>query len=83
MEAIDQRKSIRMNHKSRSGNLKFESSLPLDSCEVSGKSEEEGAQDEEETSIFHPAPESHGRAPESPRATFCGRRRWSEKEMWS
>jgi hypothetical protein len=58
MEAFDQSKSTRTNHISRSGNPEFESSLPLDSREVSGKSEEEEALDEE-TSIFHPAHESH------------------------
>jgi hypothetical protein len=61
-----------MNHKRRSGNPEFESSLPLDSREVSGKSEEEGALDEEETSIFHSARESHGGAPELPGAIFVG-----------
>jgi hypothetical protein len=48
MEAFDQGKSSRTNHKSRSGNPEFEKSLPLDSREVSGKSDEEGARDEEE-----------------------------------
>jgi hypothetical protein len=39
--------SSKTNHTSRSGNPEFELSLPLDSREVSGKSEEEGALDEE------------------------------------
>jgi hypothetical protein len=37
-----------MNNIERSGNLEFESRLPLDSRKVSGKSEEEGALDEGE-----------------------------------
>jgi hypothetical protein len=49
MEAFDQEKSSKTNHTSRSGNPEFESRLPLDSREVSGKSDEEGARDEEET----------------------------------
>jgi hypothetical protein len=48
MEAFDQGESSKTNHTSRSGNPEFEMSLPLDSREVSGKSEEEGALDEEE-----------------------------------
>jgi hypothetical protein len=48
MKAFDQGKSSRTKHKSRSGNPEFEMSLPLDSREVPGKSEEEGAQDGEE-----------------------------------
>jgi hypothetical protein len=48
MEAFDQEQSSKTNHTSRSGNPGFESRLPLDSREVSGKSDEEGALDEEE-----------------------------------
>jgi hypothetical protein len=48
MEAFDQEESSKTNHTSRSGNPEFESRLPLDSREVSGKSDEEGARDEEE-----------------------------------
>jgi hypothetical protein len=48
METFDQGKSARTNHKSRSGNPEFKKSLPLDSREVPGKSDEEGAQDGEE-----------------------------------
>jgi hypothetical protein len=48
MEAFDQGESSKTNHTSRSGNLEFELSLPLDSRKVSRKSEEEGALDEEE-----------------------------------
>lgn len=48
MEAFDQEESSKTNHTSRSGNPEFEMSLPLDSREVPGKSDEEGAQDGEE-----------------------------------
>jgi hypothetical protein len=44
----------------------------LDSREVSGKSEEEGALDEEETPILHPAHESHRIEAKSPGAIFEG-----------
>jgi hypothetical protein len=48
MEAFDQGGLSKTSHTSRSGNPEFELSLPLDSHEVSEKSKEEGALDEEE-----------------------------------
>jgi hypothetical protein len=72
MEAFDQRKSTRTNHKSRSGNPEFESSLPLDSREVSGKFDEEGALGGEENQIPQTTERTRGGAWKSPRGANGG-----------
>jgi hypothetical protein len=58
MEAFDQRKSARTNHKRRSGNPEFEIEFTVESSGSSRESEEE-AQGRRETSIPPLARESH------------------------
>jgi hypothetical protein len=53
MEAIDQRKSTRTNHKSRSGNPEFEFEFTVDLSEFSGKPEDEEADGREKASNSH------------------------------